>query len=333
MVPELRIRIATAFLCMLSGALPESGVADTPYVPDALVPWVDWVLHDQDVRACPLGSDGAGARICAWPGRLALALDGNGGRFEQVWTLYAEDWVPLPGGGSHWPEEVNAGEQALAVVEHRGGPAVRLEAGTYRLNGRFSWTRRPEVLPIPNETGLLALRLDGTPVAEPRLDDQGRLWLGRGAREEQAAEPDTLSVDVVRRLEDEVPLRVLTRIALDVSGQTREIGLGPILLAGGIPIRIDSPLPARLDRTDDERGLLRLQLRPGRWTLMVESHHRGPVEALTLDKRPAPWPTQEVWVFSAHNDLRQVELGGAPTIDPRQARLPDDWRGLPAYLL
>jgi hypothetical protein len=50
----------------------------------------------QDQRACPIDPAG-GARLCAWPGRLDLTLSGEGGTFAQVWQVFAESAVPLPG--------------------------------------------------------------------------------------------------------------------------------------------------------------------------------------------------------------------------------------------
>ena len=302
---------------------------EQPHVPDALEPWVDWVLHDQDQRGCSLDADGQ--RVCAWPGQLALSLDGTGGRFSQTWQLDADDWVPLPGGGAFWPEQVVADGEPVPVVERDGRPVLRLEAGRHRLSGRLSWPRPPRVLPVPAEIGLLTLTIDGQRVVGPRRDTEG-LWLGEPARIETAAEPDALTLEVMRRVDDDIPLRVQTRLALDVAGQPRELQLGPVLLPGGIPLAIDSPLPARLLDGDDA-GMLQVQVRPGRWELIIDSHQPGPVSSLTLDAHDPPWPDREVWVFAAHPELRQVEITGVDPVDPRQTRLPADWRQLPAYLI
>lgn len=342
MQPSFRALVAVAIaLASLLGFPPAataSGPATDAAVPDVLAPWVDWVLHDADERACALGRRGAGARLCAWPGRLALQVDGRAGRFEQTWTLQAAAWVPLPGGGATWPQQVQAGDEPLVVVERDGRPAVQLGAGEHLLRGAFEWPRRPEVLPVPPETGLVSLHLDGEPVADPRLDRQGRLWLGQRRRPAAAvAQPDRVTLEVTRRIDDAIPLRVLTRLALDVSGQARELTLGPVLLPGGIPLRIESPLPARLREAPggagEGRWMLQLQLRPGRWVLTVHSHHPGPVETLRLGEASAPWPAREVWAFAAQPDLRQVEVRGAERIDPRQTQLPADWQRLPVYLL
>jgi hypothetical protein len=303
--------------------------AEQPHVPAALAPWVDWVLGDADRRGCSLG--GEGERVCAWPGPLALTLDAAGGRFEQTWELAAEAWVALPGGGAHWPEQVVGDGEPLPVVERDGAPAVRLAAGSHRVSGRFSWPRRPRVLPVPAQTGLLTLVIDGRPVSGPRRDERG-LWLGAAGGGAPAAEPDALTLEVTRRIDDDIPLRVQTRLALDVAGQARELRLGPVLLAGGIALALDSPLPARLLDGDDA-GMLQVQVRPGRWELTIDSHHPEPVAALTLTAREPPWPKHEVWVFAAHPDLRQVEITGVDPVDPRQTRLPTHWQRLPAYLL
>jgi hypothetical protein len=45
------------------------------------------------------------------------------------------------------------------------------------------------------------------------------------------------------------------------------------------------------------------------------------------------WPEQEVWVFAADEELRQVELSGPPAIDSSRTELPEEWRTLPAFLM
>ena len=130
-------------------------------------------------------------------------------------------------------------------------------------------------------------------------------------------------------MDDDIPLRVVTRLDLDVAGRAREVQLGPVLLAGGTPLAVTGPLPARLEPD----GTLRLQVRPGHWVVEVTGQHPGPVAELALAAHPAPWPGQEVWVFTAHPELREVQPSGAAPVDPRQTRLPPDWARLPAFLL
>ncbi|MGE5152387.1 MAG: hypothetical protein ACM3ST_00070 [Bdellovibrio bacteriovorus] len=314
-------------------------------VPAALEPWIPWVLEGRDPRPCPLDplapasaepaegrSRRAGdptPRLCAWPGRLHLELGAGGGDFAQRWQLYAESWVPLPGDPDLWPQDTEGPEGPLAVVLREGRPAVKLPPGEHAISGRFEWTRRPEGLPLPPETGLVSLVLDGEPVAAPRRETDGRLWLGDTGQTRQAGEGERLGIRIYRRIEDDLPLRTITRLELEVAGRARLVTLGPVLLPGAIPLGVRSPVPSRLGLD----GRLQLQVRPGSWVVEVEAQHPGLVETLTLGSAEPPWPELEVWSFAARADLRQVELSGAPTVDPSQSGVPPDWSRLPAYRL
>ncbi|WP_200375205.1 hypothetical protein [Thiocystis violacea] len=299
-------------------------------IPDALKPWIPWVLGQDragsDRRGCVLDAQGVD-RLCAWPGPLHLELEADGGRFEQIWQLQAEDWVPLPGDVEIWPQETQDGDRPLAVIAREGRPVARLAPGTHRLTGRFQWRSRPESLPLPPETGILTLVLDGQPHAAPRLETGGRLWLRDPAGAVTDGEGDQLRLEVYRRIEDSLPLRVLTRLELEVSGRAREARLGPVALPDGIPLRVESALPTRLERD----GTLRIQVRPGRWVLEVASYHPGAVTGLARATGTDDWPEQEVWAFAARPELRQVEVSGLDAIDPRQTGLPADWARLPVY--
>src|SRR5262245_14115336 len=82
----------------MAGAAPPARGAATPAgVPDALRPWIPWVMHDHEQDLCPNQGD---ERVCAWGGRLELSLGPGGGRFSQTWELAAEEAIPLPGGVS-----------------------------------------------------------------------------------------------------------------------------------------------------------------------------------------------------------------------------------------
>ena len=104
-------------------------------VPAALAPWRDWVLFGEEYRACPVRNGTMpgerGNHVCAWPGVLAVDAGNAGADFTQTWTLYAEDWVPLPGDAEHWPAGVTVGVGAQAVVEQ----AVEAPASTVPLPG------------------------------------------------------------------------------------------------------------------------------------------------------------------------------------------------------
>ena len=169
-------------LILVGLLLPVAAQTADVFVPDELQGWQEWVLHDKDYRACPFYFNAnAAARndfVCAWPGLLDISIGADGGRFSQQWTVYAQDaWLPLPGSRDYWPHDVTVNGTAAVVVEHNGAPAVRVAPGSHRLSGSFLWDERPGVLPIPGQSGLVALSVNGKRIARPERGPQG-LFLG-----------------------------------------------------------------------------------------------------------------------------------------------------------
>jgi len=296
-------------------------------VPEALRPWTDWVMHGHEEAFCSLLQGSTDHRQCAWPSRLTLDLDGRAGRFTQDWLVQRAGWVPLPGDAARAPLDVRADGKPAAVTVRSGVPSVRLERGAHTVSGVFEWDSLPELLSIPVETGLVSLALNGKPVAFPNRDPQGQLWLQR--RAVASTEESRLDVVVHRRVIDDIPLQLVTRIELKVAGPGRETLLGRALPDGFVPLSLTSPLPSRLEPD----GHLRVQVRPGTWVLELAARHEGPASALALSTAEGPWGAEEVWVFDARPDLRLASVEGVPVVDPQQTELPEEWRQLPAYRL
>ncbi|HYM41174.1 MAG TPA: hypothetical protein VET46_00275 [Steroidobacteraceae bacterium] len=295
-------------------------------VPPALHGWEAWTLHGHENHRCPwLAPGGADddARICAWPASLELQVDGRGGRFSQRWQVEAEGWLPLPGGMEQWPLEVTLDGKAAAVVAHGRLPALRVPAGTHTVAGNFTWARRPALLPLPAEIGLVALTIDGARIAIPQRNATG-VVLGA---QPMARQDNRLAVRVFRLLSDELPGTLTTQVHLAVAGEAREVRLPNSLPGGFIPTALAGDLPARLDADNT----LRVQVRPGEYDITLTARGPSPVAEVHLGKRPAPWPAEEVWSFRGNDRLRVVAVEGVPPTDPRQANVPSGWRGLPAY--
>jgi hypothetical protein len=218
-------------------------------IPDPLRPWVGWVLHGHEDELCPPlhGVENEGHR-CIWPTSLALSMDDKGGRFTGRWRVFRRGFVTLPGDATTWPQDVRVDGQP-AVVSSQGEddeerPAVLLTPGDHTVTGVFLLDELPESLAVPTDTGLLQLTVKDERIALPVRDDDGRVFLRRGAAEQ---EEDVLEVTVHRLLTDGVPIELTTRIDLRVSGKGREVQLARPLPRGFVSMRLDSPLPARLD--------------------------------------------------------------------------------------
>lgn len=307
-------------------AFPILGAA--PDIPEPLKPWAGWVLEEHRDYRCPFLYNGFEEKHCSWPSRLQLNVEAQTGRFALEAAVYAESWILLPGDAQYWPQQVTVNDKPAQVVERDGLPALLLTAGNYRIAGALFWDDLPETLALPQDSGLIDLTVEGQNVPLPNFKD-GQLWIKQAETAAQTPQQveNKAELQVFRRIIDDVPLQILTRIDLDVTGLQREIKLPPPLLPGFIPLQLQSPLPARLE-TD---GQLLLQARPGHWQIEVLARHPQQLLQLALPKIPAPWPDAEIWSFDARPYQRVVEIRNLPAIDPQQSNLPEEWRSLPAY--
>lgn len=268
----------TALFPALALAGP-SGLPKEPAkeIPKQLEPWVPWVLHGAEASRCPFlsnGTDGDEATTnCLWPSRLTIQVGDKSGSFAQQWRVFDArgGWVPLPGDVKSWPQDVRIDGVAAVISDREGAPRVHVPVGEHRVTGDFGWSSQPEALQLPAETGLLALTLRGQAVDIPEWEESGKLWLEKRVRLEDKPEEDRLVVNVVRRLDDEIPAVVTTQLQLAVSGKNREVVIGPALLPGFTATWLQSPLPVRLEAD----GRLRVQLRPGDWTVNLGARSPG----------------------------------------------------------
>jgi hypothetical protein len=292
-------------------------------VPAPLQPWLPWVLEQLGDSVCPKLGEQA---VCVWPGRLELQLNEAGGRFRLTVQLDRRGRVALPGGDKQWPQEVELDGGAAVVLEEGGAPVTTLAAGQHTLEGRFLWHRLPETLVVPARIALLQLSVNGQSVAQPKRDGE-RVWLkGEQAPAEQA---ESLTLEVFRKIEDQVPLSVDTQIVLHVSGRSRELRLPTALTAGSLPTQLESKLPARIE----PNGELFLQVYAGQHELQIHAVYPSPPERLAAPRHAPPGPAREIWVFVPHTEYGQTEIKGGLSVDPLRTNLPESWRHFAAYQL
>ncbi|WP_239649961.1 hypothetical protein [Methylocucumis oryzae] len=308
------------------------------HVPEPLKPWLSWVTPERIELTCPfLYSDNQQQR-CMWPSAVDLALTTKRGQFSFRVKVYKDSWITLPGDDQHWPLNVSVNQQTALVIDKDGLPMIKLladkQAVDYLITGEFIWDNLPDNFALPNDIGLIKLHINGHDIATPTLRD-GQIWLKES--EHAQATPDqqnNVALQVYRKITDDVPLELLTRLVFDVSGDQRELNLAKVLPDGFIPLALNSPLPAKLE-TD---GRLLLQIRPGHWEIDINARSTAELSELTLvqqqtdnNEKTAIWPQSELWVFDARPDLRVVEIENVSALDASQTTLPDEWKALPAY--
>ncbi|HEY8586459.1 MAG TPA: hypothetical protein VIL60_06965 [Rhodanobacter sp.] len=297
-------------------------------VPPPLRDWQAWALHDVPQHGCPFLANqtpNAGSYQCAWPGRLSLEADRDGGRFRLDVHVDAPSWVVLPGDRRSWPQQVSVNRQPATVLQRAAQPMVWLTPGDYQLDGMLPWTARPARLRVPAAIGLVTLRVDGQSV--DRVERNGeQLTLGEAAATQRAA--DALSLRVYRRLDDGLPATLQTQVQFNVAGSARELILGPVLPQGFVATAVEGELPTRLEKN----GELRVQLRPGEWTVTLSARSVAPLGQVNVKLPAAPWPRQEVWSYNDDPALRNTRVQGNAT-DAAQAGVPPAWRHLPAFVM
>jgi hypothetical protein len=314
-----------AIVLCYSAAVP----ARQTTLPPDLRPWEAWVMYGEEFRRCPLRNgfpaNDASSFVCAWPGRMHVAVSSAGGEFRQSWRIYADNWVALPGDGEHWPENVRVDGNPAPAIERSGVPHVWLGAGEHAISGSFTWTRRPESLQLAATTALVDLSIDGRAIAPVELR-AGRLWLGAVRT---VTVPRALQVQVYRLLEDGIPLNLITRLQLKVSGDAREEVLARVLPAGFVPTSSYGELPMRFEPD----GRLRVQVRSGEHQLTITARATPATDGITVPQGEGIWADEEIWSYRSDDRLRIAALEGAPPIDPIQAGVPEDWRGMSAFRL
>jgi hypothetical protein len=318
-----------ARLILISLLLPALAPAAQIHIPEQLKDWQQWVLKDREYLACPFYFNRGAAEqsdfVCAWPGLLELEVEANSGRFSQQWTVYADDqWLPLPGDTAYWPHRVTVNGRATEVVMRGGTANVRLGPGSHRISGSFEWDERPGVLRVPSASGLVSLSVDGNDVARPERTNAG-IFLGERERQSQAR--DAVSTQVYRLVADNVPTRLTTSLRIDVSGGVREELFGPLLPEGFVPLTINSQLPARLEPD----GKLRVQVRPGRWTISLRARGADVLNSVALPTPETNLPGEEIWSYLSNDRLRVTAAEGLPPVDPQQVQVPGNWQELPAF--
>ena len=330
--------LSTLFFTSFSQAKPL-----TPeQVPEPLKPWISWVLQDNPELACPFLYNSYEQKRCSWPTQLSLDLTRAKGIFSINWKVYKDSWVNLPGDNKHWPLNVTVNGKPALVMDRNGIPSIKLAAGLdhlakYQIKGEFLWDVIPDNITIPDDTGLISLAVNGLAIPAPTIKD-GQLWLKESDSGQAKPEniQNNLDIQVFRKIIDEVPLQVLTRLELNVSGEQREVKLAFPLLKGFIPLQLQSPLPARLEPD----GQLIVQVRPGQWQIEMLARSTKELDTIPYPSSHIPnpelgneqdWPESEIWVFEARPELRVVEIEQLSAIDASQTNLPEDWKNLPAY--
>jgi hypothetical protein len=318
---------AAALFCLQLVALPAPDKPeDDPRIPEVLKPWRDWVTWADKDRSAPSLYSKADERVALWPSQLKLDVQKTGGRFDLNVTIFAESWLQLPGNAEHWPLNVTSNNAAVPVVEHGGGPSIRLVPGAYRVTGEFRWADLPQNIFLPPNIGIISLAIDGAPVENPRWDSAGFVWFRRDASTDQAEKP-FLNAKLYALLEDGIPLTLRTQVELTVAGKSREEDLGTVIPEGWKVSSVASKIPVIVD----DAGRMKAQVRAGNWTVEVTAFRFDNPKELKYAADAKRLVDEQLLAFAAKPEMRTAEIEGAQSIDASQTTIPDTFRAYPVY--
>jgi len=287
--------IATFVVGLLSPSMSEAAPPNVE-VPAELADWVKWVQEvEPKPRDCrKVEGD---VTICVWPSYLELEVGAEGASFSLDVSVFGPVEVELPGDAQSWPQDVQVDGKTSAVLREGEGPLIKLEEGRHTVTGFIPWREAPDSLRVPEPIGLVNLTVGGAVVPFPSRTEATLSLDGVGEEdepEEPEAEPDepaepvpdSETMEVSRRLTDWVPLRVTTRIDIHVAGEPRELVLPNPTLEGAKLLQVSSPVPVAMG----EGGTLVLQVRPGTFSVELESVVPHSPTSMRPPSHPEPWP-------------------------------------------
>ncbi len=284
-------------------------------IPVQLTPWISWVKDRVGDADCA----GGNPKVCAWPGITTFTLSDEGGEFVSKGELLSEGEIRIPTLGSLPPHSLEITPSGKIINSERGW-FVRLGAGSYELKGKFNWKELPSEIPLPSEVGIVRVtNLQSSSGKKlSRTGDSLRLEEVREKDERQS-----MSLVVLRRLQDGTPMILDTHLQLSISGGARVVNFGKILPDAVIGVSVESPLAAQIS----SNGELSVQVKQGDYSVVVRGVIAQPTTSLAFPKNKlAEWPTAEILSFAPYSTFRAVRLDGVDALHADAAPIPPDWK-------
>ena len=308
---NLSFRALGILVLLVSGATGVTLAAQDVYVPPALEDWKDWVLADHPNIYCPIDDTSRQRLPCVWISELHIGVtSGTRARidFRIRGQANADGHVNLPSTDSRPVSvELNGAPARVGIV--KDSPRVFVSSGAFTITGHINLDAIPRSLSIPRSSAIVKLSIDGEDVPVPRIED-GNLWLQAQALVHESE--NALRLEVFRRLRDDIPQVLDTRIRLSVDGEDRVEVLGKPILEGFRATAVDADVPVQV--TED--GTFLVQVSRGVSWLSVRAVGERITNEVSPISRGMNWPTSETWVFIARTQHRTVDVEGVNPVDP-----------------
>ncbi|MEC8011279.1 MAG: hypothetical protein VX185_10995 [Pseudomonadota bacterium] len=296
-----------------------------PTTPDFLKPWEQWLHTQHPEWQCMDTSN------CVWPGYLQISLQEKQGEFQLWVSLESQGEVVLPGKDNLWPagvmiESKNQSPKALTLGRSsKGEPTAKLEAGHYKISGRFVWDELPESLPADESIAFIAVALS------PRLADKyswrrvnNKILLSAASHTVSKVD-NTEEIAIYRQLSQGYPQYLNTWVRLKISGESRTLYLPSIEWPGTEKVSFNSQLPVAFK----SNGGYSVQVRQGEHWLRLRSRFTQSTDEIQPLMQRDQLPNVEYWAID--RDMQNTVRIKGVAVDAVQVEMPTAWQNMPSY--
>ena len=298
-------------------------------LPSILLPWVDWIKAKNLQEHCIVGNQNE--QTCVFAPEIKITETAEVFDFEINGASFLKEfWMKIPSGQSSkvWPENVIINGKSGQIIEQEGFTLVKISKGNFTI--KFNIKKEA----IKTEPNLMLaqnfLIIKNKTTNNWTVENNQLIWISKktdGNPEEKIAAnvAQNENIKVYRKLIDDIPLRLETRLQIVYSGKEKEIYLGKVLPENFNLLQIDSPLSV----IQKEDGFY-VNLVSGEHTIRFNSYSFNNLSSINTKNLIKDSQT-EYWSIQNNLNIRQTEIKSANSVDPKQAFIPNEWRSLPAF--
>lgn len=298
-------------------------------LPSILMPWVDWIKAKNLQEQCIVGNQNE--QVCVFAPEIKITETDEFFNFEINGASFLKEfWIKIPSGKSAkvWPENVMVNDKSAQIIEQEGFPLVKVSKGNF--NVKFSIKKQlikidPNLMLAQNFLIVKNKTSNNWTVENNQL-----IWISKktDSSTEEKITPAIAQNEIIkiyRKLTDDIPLRLETRLQIIYSGKEKEIYIGKVLPENFSLLQIDSPLSV----TQKDDGFY-VNLVSGEHTLKFFSYSFNNPSSINTKNLIKDNQT-EYWSIQNNLNVRQIEIKSANSVDPKQAFIPNEWINLSAF--
>lgn len=289
---------------------------DENNIPDKILDWIPWVEKDNLKKDCP--------DSCIFFPQLKIKENNNIYVFDFKGVSYSDNgWVVLPysdNDNSFWPLSVLVNGEAAIIVNKDKKPYVKVPKDNVQILIFYN----KESLKLQKQITLPFIPISYFNTTNSFINlNKNQLLIGKEFLEKNITNTET--IQVFRKLSDNVPLILTTKIKLDYSGSPKIIDLGKVLPEGFKLIKTKSDLKI----TYKNNNYL-AQVSSGTHFIDIDAYSNKNLTDISV-KGLINNVDKEIWSIQSNNNIRQLVISGGQQVDSHQVNTPQEWSSYPTW--